>query len=132
MAAHLEGIAEPSGICLSNAAYEQVRDKLKEELIDLGECSRSWAKPFVRFAHMSLFSGAESGRTLLPPRRQVTIGRDGEDFVVSFQPHNIVVFRHNEADPLRKICHSLGWEIVSDTAPNLASWCRIESHRLTR
>ena len=37
IAARLEGIADPSGICLSNAAYEQVRDKLKEELIDLGE-----------------------------------------------------------------------------------------------
>ena len=30
-AARLEGIAEPNGICLSGAAYEQVRDKLKEE-----------------------------------------------------------------------------------------------------
>src|ERR1700728_3816990 len=30
IAARLEGTAEPSGICLSNAAYEQVRDKLKE------------------------------------------------------------------------------------------------------
>jgi TolB-like protein len=30
-------IAEPGGICLSAAAYEQVRDKLKEGFIDLGE-----------------------------------------------------------------------------------------------
>ena len=37
IAARLEGIAQPGGICLSNAAYEQVRDKLKEEFIDLGE-----------------------------------------------------------------------------------------------
>jgi adenylate cyclase len=37
IAARLEGIAEPGGICLSNAAYEQVRDKLKESFVDLGE-----------------------------------------------------------------------------------------------
>jgi adenylate cyclase len=27
----------PSVICLSNAAYDQVRDKLKEGFVDLGE-----------------------------------------------------------------------------------------------
>src|SRR5262245_45471338 len=36
IAARLESIAEPNGICLSSAAYEQVRDKLKEEFEDLG------------------------------------------------------------------------------------------------
>ena len=37
IAARLEGIAEPGGVCLSNAAYEQVRDKVKEQYADLGE-----------------------------------------------------------------------------------------------
>jgi len=37
VAARLEGIAEPGGICLSNAAYDQVRNKLKESFVDLGE-----------------------------------------------------------------------------------------------
>src|SRR5271156_1915413 len=37
IAARLEGIAQPGGICLSNAAYEQVRDKIKEQYADLGE-----------------------------------------------------------------------------------------------
>ena len=37
IAARLEGIAEPGGISLSNAAYEQVRDKLKDDFVDLGE-----------------------------------------------------------------------------------------------
>jgi adenylate cyclase len=37
ISARLEGIAEPGGICLSNAAYEQVRDKLNESFVDLGE-----------------------------------------------------------------------------------------------
>ncbi len=37
VAARLEGIAEPGGVCLSNAAYEQVRDKVREEFSDVGE-----------------------------------------------------------------------------------------------
>ena len=37
IAARVEGIAEPGGICISNAAYDQVRDKLKESFVDLGE-----------------------------------------------------------------------------------------------
>jgi adenylate cyclase len=37
ISARLENIAEPGGICISNAAYEQVRDKLKVSFIDLGE-----------------------------------------------------------------------------------------------
>jgi TolB-like protein/class 3 adenylate cyclase len=37
IAARIEGIADPGGICLSEDAYRQVRDRLKEEFIDLGE-----------------------------------------------------------------------------------------------
>ncbi|MGF6851443.1 adenylate/guanylate cyclase domain-containing protein [Paraburkholderia sp. CI3] len=37
IAARLEGIAEPGGICLSDDAYRQVRDRLKEEFTDLGD-----------------------------------------------------------------------------------------------
>jgi TolB-like protein/class 3 adenylate cyclase/Tfp pilus assembly protein PilF len=37
IAARLEGIADPGGICLTNAAYEQVRGKIAEEFIDLGD-----------------------------------------------------------------------------------------------
>src|SRR6202048_1782064 len=37
IAARLESVAEPNGICLSHAAYEQVRDKIKEEFVDQGE-----------------------------------------------------------------------------------------------
>ena len=37
IAARLEGIAEPGGICLSEDAYRQVRDRVKEAFIDLGE-----------------------------------------------------------------------------------------------
>jgi adenylate cyclase len=37
IAARLEGIAEPGAICMSGAAYEQVRDKVRLSFIDLGE-----------------------------------------------------------------------------------------------
>ena len=37
IAARLEGIAKPGAICLSEDAYRQVRDKVKEKFVDLGE-----------------------------------------------------------------------------------------------
>ena len=37
IAARLEGVCDPGGVCLSGAAYEQVRDKVKETFVDLGE-----------------------------------------------------------------------------------------------
>jgi adenylate cyclase len=37
IAARLEGICEPGSLCLSSAAYEQVRDRVKENFVDQGE-----------------------------------------------------------------------------------------------
>ena len=37
IAARLEGIAEPGGICISSSAYDQVRGKVPVEFIDIGE-----------------------------------------------------------------------------------------------
>src|SRR5499426_2623482 len=37
IAARLEGIAEPGGICISASAYDQVRGKVSVEFADLGE-----------------------------------------------------------------------------------------------
>jgi adenylate cyclase len=37
IAARLEGIAEPGGICISSSAYDQVRGKVEVEFVDLGE-----------------------------------------------------------------------------------------------
>ena len=39
IAARLEGIAEPGGICISSSAYDQVRGKVAVEFADLGEQS---------------------------------------------------------------------------------------------
>ncbi len=62
---------------------------------------------------------------LSPLKRKVAIRRDGEEFVISLQPEDLIVFRHAEAGALRKACLFLRWEVVSDTVPeanNLASW----------
>src|SRR6516225_6221185 len=39
VAARLEGVAEPGGICISSSAYEQVRGKVPVEFTDLGDQS---------------------------------------------------------------------------------------------
>jgi hypothetical protein len=51
-----------------------------------------------------------------PPRRLVTLQRDGIDFVVSFYPEGIVVFRHTEPNALRKACTYLRWQIIADNS----------------
>jgi hypothetical protein len=50
------------------------------------------------------------------PKRPVTLRRDGGDFVVAFYPEEIIVFRHNEPQPLRKMCAFLRWKIISDSS----------------
>ena len=59
IAARLEGIAEPGGICISSSAYDQVRGKVGVEFIDLGEQSlKNIARP-VR-AHAVIRDGLGS------------------------------------------------------------------------
>jgi hypothetical protein len=48
------------------------------------------------------------------PKRLVTLQRDDADFVVTFYPENLVVFRHIEPNALRKVCTGLRWKIISD------------------
>ena len=56
IAARLEGIAAPGGICLSEDAYRQVRDKLKESFLDIGEqMLKNIARP-VRVYRLDLAS----------------------------------------------------------------------------
>ena len=59
------------------------------------------------------------------PKKQVSIRRDEKDFVVAFQPEDFVIFRHGDANELRRVCRLLRWEVVSDTvseASDPASW----------
>ena len=51
IAARLESIAEPGGICISSAAYDQVRDKVSLEVADLGEQNlKNIARPVHTYA----------------------------------------------------------------------------------
>src|SRR5450755_4357532 len=51
VAARLEGIAEPGGICVSSSAYEHVRGKVNAEFADLGEQSlKNIARPVRAYA----------------------------------------------------------------------------------
>jgi TolB-like protein/class 3 adenylate cyclase len=51
IAARLEALAEPNGICISQVVYEQVRDKLPYEFEDLGQRSvKNIARPLHVFA----------------------------------------------------------------------------------
>jgi len=51
VAARLEGIAEPGGICVSSSAYEQVRGKVSVDFTDLGEQRlKNIARPIHAYA----------------------------------------------------------------------------------
>lgn len=58
VAARLEGLAEPGGICISNAAYEQVRDKLGYSFVDCGEQT---LKNISRPVHVYSYAGDGGG-----------------------------------------------------------------------
>jgi TolB-like protein len=59
IAARLEGIAEPGGICISASAYDQVRGKVPIEVTDLGEQSlKNIARPVRAYALVGTESGS--------------------------------------------------------------------------
>jgi TolB-like protein/class 3 adenylate cyclase len=59
IAARLEGIADPGGICLSEDAYRQVRDRLNEGFADLGEKElKNIARPVRAYAVKTGSAGA--------------------------------------------------------------------------
>jgi class 3 adenylate cyclase len=59
IAARLEGICEPGGVCLSEDAWRQVRDRMPETFVDLGEHR---LKNIVRPMRAYALAGASRGR----------------------------------------------------------------------
>jgi class 3 adenylate cyclase len=80
IAARLEGIAEPGGICISSSAYDQVRGKVAIDVIDLGEQNlKNIARPVRAYAVVrdGLVSGTHKSATLpgspAPPRLSIVV-----------------------------------------------------------
>ena len=80
IAARLEGVCEPGGLCLSGAAYEQVRDRVKETFVDLGEkVLKNIARPvraygLARSAGGPVFeSGSERPALSLPHKPSIAV-----------------------------------------------------------
>jgi hypothetical protein len=48
------------------------------------------------------------------PRRKVAIRPDGDDFVVVFQPDNLIALRNLDPNALRKACTYLRWEVIDE------------------
>jgi adenylate cyclase len=62
IAARLEAVAEPGGICLSEDAYRQVRDRVKEGFTDLGEKDlKNIARPVRAYAVILDRKSTQSG-----------------------------------------------------------------------
>ncbi|MCP3419902.1 adenylate/guanylate cyclase domain-containing protein [Bradyrhizobium brasilense] len=80
IAARLESIAEPGGICISSSAYDHVRGKVSAEFIDLGEQNlknidsavRVYAVVRARPGPRTKLESAKSG-PLSPPRLSIAV-----------------------------------------------------------
>jgi TolB-like protein/class 3 adenylate cyclase len=80
IAARLEGIAEPGGVCLSEDAYRQVREKLKHEFVDLGERTlKNIARPIGVY---TLKPSSESARPSSAIAASVPVGRPHFSIVI--------------------------------------------------
>lgn len=71
VAARLEGLAEPQGICISSSAFEQVRDKLDLGFEDLGDQQVKNIDRPVR-AYRVLTDPAAAGKFITAPAKRTT------------------------------------------------------------
>jgi TolB-like protein len=77
IAARLEGIAEPGGICLSEDAWRQVRDKVSEQFIDFGNKElKNIARPVRVYSFNGRHesgSGSPAAEKPGPPRLSIVV-----------------------------------------------------------
>jgi len=75
IAARLEGIAEPGGICISETSYHQVRDKLDYRFEDMGEQTlKNIARPVRAYGIVTTTAPAEERQGLqLPDKPSIAV-----------------------------------------------------------
>src|SRR5262245_56994623 len=96
VAARLEGIAEPGGICISSSAYDQVRGKVTVEFTDLGEQTlKNIARPVRAYA----------ARVSVEQSRAVSVVDAREPLAVRDKP-SIAVWpcQYMRGDPEQEYC----------------------------
>lgn len=71
VAARLEGIADPQGVCISGSAFEQVRDKLEVGFEDLGDQQVKNINRPVR-AYRVLTDPDDTGKIITAPTKRTT------------------------------------------------------------
>ena len=70
IAARLESIAEPGGICISGSTYEQVRGRIEADFTDLGEKElKNIARPVRAYAVKTTSAGAVSALRAFTPEK---------------------------------------------------------------
>jgi TolB-like protein len=97
VAARLEGIAEPGGICLSGAAYDQVRGKIDMAAQDRGEQRlKNIAEPVRIYALSPARSAAAALYTAIAPRLSIVVlpfvnlgGDSAQDYFVDGVTENL-------------------------------------------
>src|SRR6516162_1587698 len=73
IAARLEGIAEPGGICISDDAFRQVRAKVEAEFADIGEQSlKNIARP-IRVYRIPIAENATAPTLPLPDKPSIAV-----------------------------------------------------------
>jgi TolB-like protein len=75
VAARLEGIAEPGGICISSSAYEQVRGKVSVDFTELGEQTlKNIVRPIRAYAvGLSVNAHPAAALPSSPPRLSIVV-----------------------------------------------------------
>ncbi|MGC1666293.1 MAG: adenylate/guanylate cyclase domain-containing protein, partial [Bradyrhizobium sp.] len=83
IAARLEGIAEPGGICISDDTYRQIRDRVDTAFDDRGETAlKNIARPVRVFA---LAGAKQSATKVIEPAPQLTLPDKPSIAVLPFQ-----------------------------------------------
>src|SRR5271169_2839725 len=93
IAARLESIAEPGGICLSEDAYRQVRDRLKEQFVDLGDKDlKNIARP-VRAYRVALDRNAAKSEPTTPEKPSTPLALPDKPSIA------VLAFQNMSGDP---------------------------------